>query len=106
MSNIEFKELMFGYAAEDSSDKKIKVYIPDLFPDKRKGAAIDYKTNNGSAKNIIINKNAPSISNMLNNKNYLTLLNLNSISVSLNDKLIIGFVHSNPKDGVIFGKAG
>lgn len=106
MKSVSFNQIMYAYAAESSyGGSHIKVYIPDIFPDKKHGAAIDYKTNNGSSKNIIINKNTPPISNIIDNKNYLNLPTMNTISVNINDKLVVGFVNSNPRNGIILGKA-
>ena len=106
MRNVTFQELMYGYAAEKTISSNIKIYIPDIFPDKKQGSAIDSKTNNGSAKNIIINANTPSISNLISNKNYIELSTLGNqlLDVNLNDKLLIAFVNCNPNNGIILGK--
>lgn len=107
MKNITFQNIMFGYASENvyGNPSKIKVYLPDLFPDKQPGKAIKYNTNNGSAKNIIINKNTPSISNSIENRNYLELSTImKNVNINLNDKLVIAFVNSNPLNGVVLGK--
>lgn len=105
MKNISFSQLMYAYAAESSYGSKMKVYMPDLFPDKKQGSAIDYKINNGSAKNTIINKNTPPISNMIDARNYLELPVMGNVSASLNDKLVVAFINSNPRNGIILGKA-
>lgn len=107
MGNVRFRELMYGYAAETVTAKRIKVYMPDLFPDQKKGAAIDFAVNIGSAKNTIINVNPPPISNSIMCRNYLYLpvAQKDPLSVKLHDRLLLGFVNCDPKNGIIIGKA-
>lgn len=107
MGNIKFKELMYGYAAETVTSNKIKVYMPDLFPDQKKGKYVDFSTNIGSSKNMIVNINTPSISSLIKCRNYLYLpvIQKEELSVELNDRLLLGFVNCDPKNGIIIGKS-
>ena len=105
MDKIFFDNIMFGYAAEDCITGKIKVTMPDMFPDKPQGEAITYQTSTGLSKKVIINSNRPAIANFVTNHNYIELPRLSSVGkVELNDKLIVGFVGNSPVNGVVLGK--
>lgn len=106
MGNVRFRELMYGYAAETVTAKRIRVYMPDLFPNQKKGAAIDFAVSLGGS-NLLINANPPPISGSIMCRNYLYLpvAQKDPLSVQLHDRLLLGFVNCDPKNGVILGKA-
>ena len=99
MRQLNFQNIMYGYAAESIHGyaATLKVCIPDLFPDKKFGAAIDYNTNNGSAKNILINANPPAISNFINNRNYIIVGLGARVNIDIGDRVVIAFMNSDPR---------
>lgn len=105
MNKIEFKSIMYGYAAETTSSKKVKVFIPEIFLDKNIDDIRILSKSRGS-NNIFINNTQPAVSAFVKEMNYITLpvASLNNITINKNDKLILSFIDNNPVNGAIIGK--
>lgn len=101
MRKLDFQNVMYAYAAEEVNGyaDTLKICMPDLFPDKSFGDAVDYKTNNGSSKNILINNDPPAISDFIHNRNYLIIDLKTEVNLKVGDKIVVAFMNCDPRYG-------
>lgn len=107
ITNISFKEIMYGYAAEDAFNaKELKVFIPEIFIDKNDNTYTYSTRKSRGSNNIFINTHKPAVSAYSKVSNYITLpvASFNNVNVTKGDKLILSFVNNNPLNGAVIGK--
>jgi hypothetical protein len=109
VTNLGFREVMFGYACETTplSPQTVKVWIPEIMPDVTLGAPKD--TLYQSSASIFVNDVKPQVSGSVAIANYIKLPILHSAlynnkQIPYGQQLVIFFIDKNPAYGWILGK--
>lgn len=102
---LNFYPVMIGTAVEEQRHvSRIKITIPELFPDAPQQP---YSLHTGN-KNIFINASKPPLSSTIQVNNYIELpvINGSTMSVSKGDRLLLNFVYNKVDMGFVIGKVG
>lgn len=108
MRNVEIREYMYGYVAEDYSEygsNNIKVFVPELFLDKPSNTIVETKITKGT-ESVFKNSTPPALLQYVSSKNYITLPTINNVNMSLkkDDRVIILFINKEPRNGIVIGR--